>query len=236
MKQALRSLGRFGLGLLLLFLGSALAWAALDLPRRGGVSTGLALAFLAGFAGGLLFFGFVCACRPFYVFGHELTHWFAAKLCLRRTGKFRVGLESGSVAVENPNMFIILAPYFVPFYTLVWIGGFGIWRFSQGGVPGWTESFLLLAGIGCTAAQHVVLTVQALRVGQADLNFHGRFLSLAFILFGNILMVFGGLTVASGEYGRAARLASDKVLWQWRAAAAAARFCRDTAGRLVSGR
>ena len=50
-----------------------------------------------------------------YVFGHELTHWLTARLFRRRTGAFHVGGDRGYVMVERPNVWITLAPYFVPF-------------------------------------------------------------------------------------------------------------------------
>jgi hypothetical protein len=85
---------------------------------------------------------------------------------------------------------------------------------------------ILLAGIGFTSAHHLVLTLRALRVEQADLKFHGRFLSLAFILFGNVLLLFAGLTLATGEFSRAGNLLASRVQFQWQVIRGVGSDCR----------
>ncbi|MBR4125462.1 MAG: hypothetical protein IKR13_04595, partial [Victivallales bacterium] len=68
--------------------------------------TGLkAASFAFAFALGSVLF--VCfPCRPVYVFGHELTHWFAAVLTGHKADFPRLGLQKGSVNVTQPTLFI----------------------------------------------------------------------------------------------------------------------------------
>ncbi|MBR4592645.1 MAG: site-2 protease family protein, partial [Elusimicrobiaceae bacterium] len=55
--------------------------------------------------------------RP-YVLVHEMTHALAALLCGSRVKDFSVKKESGYVKLDKANMFIMLAPYFIPGYVI----------------------------------------------------------------------------------------------------------------------
>ncbi|OGV79722.1 MAG: hypothetical protein A3K19_06400 [Lentisphaerae bacterium RIFOXYB12_FULL_65_16] len=180
---------------LLLFLSGGLAGAILALPGQLHRQAVLMPAGI-GFLSGAIVFALVCRFTPVYVLGHELTHWFTAKLFLRQTGTLEVSASKGSVAVSGANVWIVLAPYFVPIYTLLWIGIYGVLCFWVR-TPGPIVTHVFYAGLGVTYAFHVVLTAWALYQGQQDLSLYGAFFSLAIILFCNLLLVFLSVIVAA---------------------------------------
>ncbi len=54
-----------------------------------------------------------------YVLAHELTHAVAAILNGIKIKKISVGKNNGYVTLSRDNLFISLAPYFIPFYALI---------------------------------------------------------------------------------------------------------------------
>lgn len=171
-----------------LLLTYALIWAELEaavfFPKDH-----LTWVFAGGFLLGSTLFTMVSRMTPLYVFGHETTHWIMAKLFFKETGKFRCGGSSGYVEIKNPNVWIILAPYFIPFYFLLFTG---IWGLLDLFYPGALGTFHpLLAGLlGLTYSYHLVLTFIALGKGQADLKHKGKVFSLSMILVMNALLFF----------------------------------------------
>lgn len=194
------------------------------LPRLPGMFADAHTAFLLGiaFGGGVVFFSMVHRFAPAYVLGHELTHWLAAKVFRRRTGRFRVRGSRGSVDVERPNIWIVLAPYFVPLYTLLWLGGCGVIGWLVGGSNPWL-SRLAYAGVGFTYAFHVVLTFHCLRREQADLRRHGRLLSLSLILLCNVFILYVFAVAFSGRWGKGWQLPASHLAQQLRWCAALVR-------------
>ncbi len=170
--------------------------------------------FLAGIAGGIAVFTLVCRFSPFYIFGHEMTHWLVAKLFRRRTGKVRFGLYSGFVEVENANVWITLAPYVIPFYLLVTAGlaelAAVIRPLPRAGVCA------LAVLMGAELAYHFVMTVFALSREQEDLKRYGVVFSLVMILTGNVLLLTLALLAATGQWGLAGRLFIANCLTLWR--------------------
>ncbi len=196
MKRLLLVLWRFGAGLFLLFLTAVLVQALLRTPVALSRSRVL-LPVGAGFGGGLLVFTLGSRFLILYVFGHELTHWLVAKLFRRRTGRFRVGVTSGSVAVERPNIWITLAPYFIPVYALICIGIYGVVNCFMRPVPPDAVVKGFMAAIGVAYAFHVRLTIFAASRAQSDVAAYGRFLSLSLVLCCNVALLFLALVVAS---------------------------------------
>ena len=130
------------------------------------------------------------ALRPtrVYVVGHELTHAFAAVLSGAQVKKFQVGTEGGHVEVTAVNPFIALAPYCVPFYTLLWIAAYKVWGLLGGAGR---HDAVFAAGMGLTLSFHLWYTVSTL-VGakQPDLEKAGGVVfSLALIALANGLLV-----------------------------------------------
>jgi len=177
-------------------LARSLVLLPADLPQNRGM-----MALGAGFAGGVLVFWRVLRLPRLYVFGHELTHWLAALVFRRRTAGFRAGAGGGSVMVERPNLWIVLAPYFIPVYTLFWVGLYGFYCLVRGSPgPGVVAATVAYAGVGVTYAFHVVWTISALRTAQSDLRMYGVMLSLLVIVCFNLTFVYGGMVAATRRY------------------------------------
>jgi len=185
-------------------------WTLLSLPLYVDARTMLWPA-LAGFVIATLFLLSGIRLLRLYVVGHELTHWLAAKLFRRRTGSFRADARSGSVEVEDPNALIVLAPYFVPVYTLAWVGVYGLVRMWVDPVP---EGGLALfcSGIGATYAFHLILTALALQRGQEDLRVCGPVFSVGVILLGNLVLVLVAMVVADRLWTLAFHVLAQRTL------------------------
>ena len=118
-----------------------------------------------------------------YVFGHELSHALAAFLSGCEVKSFSASPKGGEVILNRSNVWVALAPYFLPLYTLVVAGVFGLVNVYAGfrsPPAGWGFA------VGFTLSFHVFLTVHALRQRQPDLKEAGTPLSLVLIL-----LVFG---------------------------------------------
>jgi hypothetical protein len=121
-----------------------------------------------------------------YVFGHELTHALAGILSGARLKSFSVKKSGGSVVLDKTNLMIVLAPYFVPLYSVVvvllwWLASL-FWQ-----VEPYRPWFLFL--VGFTLSFHMALTVYALRQGQSDLDHFGHFFSGVVIMLVNCAVV-----------------------------------------------
>ena len=121
-----------------------------------------------------------------YVFGHELTHALAGLLSGARLKKFKVSASGGSVELSKTNIFITLAPYFIPIYTVILIAVYwAVGRFRP--LENYHSLFLFLAGF--TLAFHFGLTHFALMQGQSDLKHFGVFFSSVMIILVNCVVL-----------------------------------------------
>lgn len=121
-----------------------------------------------------------------YVFGHELTHALAGLLSGAQIKKFKVSRKKGSVTLTKNNIFITLAPYFVPIYPIIIIFVYFAlaWFMDVVQIYSW---FLFFSGIAL--AFYYALTFYAIKVGQEDMIIYGQFFSFIFVCFINIIMV-----------------------------------------------
>jgi hypothetical protein len=121
-----------------------------------------------------------------YVFGHELTHALVGLLSGAQIKKFKVSANKGSVTLTKDNVFITLAPYFFPIYPIIIILIYFAlgWFMDITRIYSW---FLFFAGI--SLAFYYALTFYAIKVGQEDMKIYGKFFSLVFVCFINIIMV-----------------------------------------------
>ncbi|NMA43743.1 MAG: hypothetical protein GX946_10240 [Oligosphaeraceae bacterium] len=183
------------------FFSIALIWAELEaaahFPKN--LLTGFfALFFLLGF----IIFTKVSRLTPVYVFGHEATHWLLAKLFRKKTGRFRCSLDQGYVEIDRPNVWIILGPYFLPFYFLIFTGLWGLINLLW---PNFMLSYYPIGAaiLGLSYSYHLVLTYTALKKGQQDLRINGACFSISLIVCINLLLFFlATLTVtAMWKYG-----------------------------------
>jgi len=153
------------------------------------------LAFLIGY--GLWLVVFVALPKPTrtYVLGHELTHAFWALLMGARVGGLKVGKTGGQVQTSKTNWFITLAPYFFPFYAMLFIALFFaahlIWNLTP-----WFWVLFLLVGLGWSF--HVTFTLMLLfSVAQPDLKSQGYLFSAVIIYLMNLLTMLVTATALS---------------------------------------
>ena len=122
--------------------------------------------------------------RRVYVFGHELTHAVAAWGIGAKVSSFKVSAEGGHVDVSHSNLFVSLAPYCIPFYTILIIFGFRVFLWIK---PEASISGFFMAAIGFSIAFHWIKTSECLwDVRQPDLTAAGGVVfSLALIGISN---------------------------------------------------
>ena len=154
------------------------------------------MALAAGLLVGIFLFCFI-PLQPIYVIGHELTHWLAAKIIFHKTGEIKLKWNRGYIEIIEPNGFIALAPYWVPFYFMLsaCIVAFvmALWRdvLTARALQG------VFLWLGLMYAYHVALTAKALKHGQKDLEYCGKFLSWCIILSMNLVTVFIAFAIAN---------------------------------------
>jgi hypothetical protein len=150
------------------------------------------------FAGGFVFWVilFVALPRPTrsYVLAHELTHALWGVLMGARVHRVQVRDTGGSVTLSKSNVWITLAPYFFPFYTVLATALFFGLRLRW---PMDTYLAFWAAVIGLTWAYHVTFTLAILRLRQPDIHEHGRLFSYSLIYLMNLLTVALALGVVA---------------------------------------
>jgi len=196
------------IGLLLLPLGWAASRTVFTLltTTTPGASAGWALP--AGFLVSVIGFFLLPQAFRTYVLGHELSHAIAGLLMGAKVGKMKVGREGGHVELSKSNFVIALAPYFIPFYTVLVIAvWYGLGFFYD--IGAWEPLYLGL--IGLTWGFHVTFTVYMLSQHQPDVQVNGRLFSYTVIYLANLLVVSLWM-IAIGEptlRGAAERLAAE---------------------------
>ena len=127
-----------------------------------------------------------------YVLGHELTHAVWGLAFGARVSNLKVGTRGGSVQLTKSNVWITLAPYFFPFWTMVVVGIALLMRavmhFTHPGVP-FPVPWLWMFSVGFTWCFHVCFTIRSLMQTQPDVQEYGRLFSWTLILICNILGV-----------------------------------------------
>lgn len=134
-----------------------------------------------------------------YVLGHELTHAIAAKMCFGKVQTLSVDLDGGYVDTDTDNVFVSLAPYFVPLWMLFWLGGMFVanWIFPFESYQAW-----FYAGFGFWWTFHVYWTLWIIPREQPDLLENGVVFSFMIIMLTNIaslllmLRCFGVISVS----------------------------------------
>ena len=160
-----------------------------------GSQTSSAIAFGAGYALWLVVFAFLPKPMRTYVFGHELTHALWALLMGARVSGLKVRKSGGQVRTSKTNWAITLAPYFFPFYAVLFIAGFfivhAIWNLT-----GYMWVLLFLVGLGWSF--HVTFTLMILlSVNQPDVQSQGVLFSAVVIYLMNLLTMTGTATTLS---------------------------------------
>ncbi|MDD5021907.1 MAG: hypothetical protein PHR82_07270 [Endomicrobiaceae bacterium] len=121
-----------------------------------------------------------------YVFGHELTHAITGLLSGAQIKKIKVLKNSGSVTLTKDSILISLAPYFIPFYSLIIIIAYLALGWFTDPQP-FYPYYLFLSGFALSF--HFALTFYAVTIGQEDLKTYGVFFSFVFICFINCIII-----------------------------------------------
>ncbi len=195
-------LSRIGYGLMGLFLIPAVAGLARGLFRllvlvqlQSGGSL-LLLQFFLGAGFWALVFAFLSRPMRSYVLAHELSHALAALLSGAKVGRIKVGARGGSVVVSRSSLWIALAPYLIPFYSLLLLALHAIARLFWDPTP-WLP--WLPFALGLTWSFHLSFTLYALSLGQSDIHPYGVLGAYPIILLGNLLLLAAGLVLATSE-------------------------------------
>jgi len=122
----------------------------------------------------------------FYVLGHEIAHALAAFICGGKVSAFRVSARGGGVLSTKSNFFIALFPYFFPTYTIFfWLIYFLVSLFRD--ISSLAPHFLFV--VGFTLTFHLVMTVDSLKIKQADIFKTGYLFSVSLIYVLNLLLI-----------------------------------------------
>jgi len=130
-----------------------------------------------------------------YLWGHEFTHLFVAKLFLRRVHGFHITSRSGGkVVIDRTNVAIDLAPYALPFYNVVTLLPVTL---IAGGPPYVKKVYLGAAAF--LFSMHLCFSAEGFIDGQPDVRRSGRIFSLAVVLL--LLMLWTPILAAPGTHG-----------------------------------
>ena len=124
-----------------------------------------------------------------YVIAHEFSHAFAALLCGYKVSGFKLGSDSGSVRVSDINTFVLLAPYFIPLYSILLTAVYIIVKLFWPQLQNYACLFLSLFGF--FTAMHFVHTYKALtETEQSDIDkAGGGIFSFPVIILANTALV-----------------------------------------------
>jgi len=147
--------------------------------------------FLLGFVAYVISYIVFIKLDYLYVLGHESVHALFVWFFGGRVLSFKVKSKSGSITATKSNIFIDLAPYFVPIYTiaisLIYLIGSSFWH--MGSILGYFIFF-----IGFSFSFHLIMTVDKMKIEQPDFLKFGYLNSLILIYLINIsiMSVFFG--------------------------------------------
>lgn len=155
-----------------------------------------------------------------YVFAHETLHAVFIWLFGGRVKEFKVSSSRGRVKTDTTNVFIELAPYLFPIYTifLLLLYYFASLFYSVSAF----YPYVIFA-VGFTVAFHIVMTLDKLRDGQSDFSGMGHILSADIILIVNmIITIFLLVLVFRDTYAlsvfvhiKEKALQSYRHVWEW---------------------
>jgi len=121
-----------------------------------------------------------------YILAHELTHALCAMLFGAKVSNLTVSHKGGSVSLSKTNLWIILSPYFFPFYTFIVIA---IWLLTGLFIDPVPFKPVWLFLIGFTWSFHACFTLNSLLIKQPDVQIYGRIFSYVIIYFVNLFLV-----------------------------------------------
>ncbi|MCA1808115.1 MAG: hypothetical protein ABR497_08055 [Kiritimatiellia bacterium] len=143
-----------------------------------------------------------------YVLAHELTHAIWGMLTGARLSGMRVTHRDGYVKLSESNVLTALAPYFMPFYTLLLLLLMGVssWFFDLHKIR-----LIWLLLIGASIGFHFSRTIQVLSRQQSDLRAYGTIFPYTAIYLLNLawLMLLSVWLSGMAPEDWTARLAHD---------------------------
>ncbi|OGF46280.1 MAG: hypothetical protein A2452_09100 [Candidatus Firestonebacteria bacterium RIFOXYC2_FULL_39_67] len=148
--------------------------------------------FLSGFIAYLLLHFILYRPVFMHVMAHELTHAFWAALFGGKVKALNVSHEGGSVTMDKSNFFVVLAPYFFPFYTVIAVLIYAI-------VDQKYIDFIVFL-IGLSYSFHLALTLYSLKQKQTDLKESGVVFSFMIIFLFNLLILAGIIALISKQF------------------------------------
>ncbi|MBU1853030.1 MAG: M50 family metallopeptidase [Candidatus Omnitrophica bacterium] len=122
-----------------------------------------------------------------YVSVHELTHAIATLFSGGKVRKIKIRAKEGSVKTTKANIFVMLAPYLIPGYTLfIAFLYFGLSFFMD--TARYSDLFIFI--IGFTLMFHLAYTADSIRGKQSDLIKTGYLFSIFSIYIVNLVVIF----------------------------------------------
>lgn len=147
-----------------------------------------------------------------YVLGHELSHLLVARAFGGKIIDWDFSATGGYVETNKSNTWITLAPYLLPFYSLVVLLVFGLagafWNLhdisrlpigSQG--VGFKPVWLFYILLGLTWCFHATFTWKTVVIQQSDLQRNGEFFSMLLIFLVNVMLLVALFVAASPSPG-----------------------------------
>lgn len=147
-----------------------------------------------------------------YVLGHELSHLVVARAFGGKIISWSVSAEGGYVETNKTNTWITLAPYLLPFYSVVVMLIFGLagmfWRLQEmhglsigSHVVHLRPVWIFYAMLGLTWWFHITYTLKTVFIHQSDLERNGEFFSMALIFLINVALIVALFLAASPSPG-----------------------------------
>ena len=125
-----------------------------------------------------LFHFFIRKPERLYLWGHELTHLVVAKIFFKKVHGFHIATRTGGkVIIDSTNVAIYLAPYAIPFYSLLAVAVALMFRSEFVYLR---EIYLAFAAFLFT--MHMFFSVEGFFESQPDLQRSGRIFSGGVIL------------------------------------------------------
>lgn len=140
--------------------------------------------FIGGFAIWVVLFFALPRPVHSYILAHELTHAVWGLVMGAKVSRLRVSEKGGSVTLTKSNIWITLAPYFFPFYSILALGLYVLLSLKldmSQYLPFWYAVF------GLTWSFHLTFTINMIGGHQPDIREHGRLFSYAVIYIINLL-------------------------------------------------
>jgi hypothetical protein len=152
----------------------------------GGLFSAEGLSVLAGMVTFLVMWLTLPIPVRMFVLGHELTHAVWGLMFGARVSDLRVRKNGGSVKLTKTNVWITLAPYFFPFWTMTVVLLALLVRCFVSPLPGVCAWLFLISFTWCF---HLCFTIRSLGEKQPDIETYGRLFSCVLIVMCNVLGV-----------------------------------------------